>query len=156
MEIKIYNGRKNFFQWDTDQKLIVEDTFTTELHLTNEALDNAIVVECYEDNGIKLCDIPNSLLQTSGILTVYAFTNENGNYTKEKFRFFVYERKKPDNYVAEEDKPKWSELENRIEKLESNDEDVALELLVECDVISPIANNNNVLYTNNNGKIYVL
>ena len=35
-------------------------------------------------------------------------------------------------------------------------EDEMLDLLCEIDVIDPLVNNNNAIYTNNNGKIYIL
>lgn len=115
MEVKILNGRTHFYQWDSEQKFIVDDANVNELHFTNNAQEDASVVSCYEQEGIKLCDIPNSYLEKNGILTVYAFTYENGNYTKNTFRFNVIERPKPNDYVIEEeDINRWGELDNKI------------------------------------------
>lgn len=115
MDLKIYNGRSYFYQWDSDQKFIVDDASVNELHFTNNNQEDASVVSCYEQEGIKLCDIPNSYLEKNGILTVYAFTYENGNYTKNTFRFNVIERPKPNDYVVEEeDINRWGELDNKI------------------------------------------
>ena len=80
---------------------------------------------CYEQEGMKLCDIPNSLLENDGILTAYAYCN--GEYTKQTYRFNVLERKKPNDYVEEEDAPKWSDLEKRIQTIEENTEEIILE-----------------------------
>lgn len=89
--------------------------------MTNKDLDKAITVSCYEQDGIKLCDIPNKLLETNGILTVYTFyRTEDETYTKKTVRFNILARKKPDDYVGEEDAPRWSELEERIDELEQN------------------------------------
>lgn len=115
MKLKIFNGRTDFYQWDSNQKLIIDDPYVSELHFTNKKLEEAIVVPCYEKDGLKLCDIPNVFLEESGFSTVYAFTYENGNYTKMAFKFNVIARPKPNDYVIEEeDINRWGELDNKI------------------------------------------
>lgn len=120
MGVKIFNQREFFYQYDTKQKLIVEDEEVNELHFTNGSLENAYTIKCYEEDNIKLCDIPNSFLEKSGILTVYAYCVVNGEYTKKAYMFRVIERKKPDDYVAEEDAPRWSQLEKQVDELRND------------------------------------
>lgn len=89
MKIKIYGGLECFHQGDKGQKLIVEDEEVNELHLTNLALKDAKEFPCYEENGIKLCDVPDYLLETAGALTIYACVAGNGKYTKGIFKIHV-------------------------------------------------------------------
>ena len=43
----------------------------------------------------------------------------------------------------------------RIQKHEISEEEL-IELLSEMDVVKPLVNNNDAMYVNNNGKIYIL
>lgn len=142
MKVKIYNGRSNFYQYDINQKLIVEDTDVTQLHLSNTLSPNASIQPCYELNGMTVCDIPDSLLTCSGSLTVYAYTD--GNYTKEMFSFDIVARKRPDTYVGEEDLPKWEQQEAKIVELEEK-----YETLVD-DVDNKLSNKANTEHNHDN------
>ena len=120
MSVRIFNNRNILYQYDKDQKLIVDDEEIVELHLTNTTLENALCIKCRDENGVKVCDIPNSLLEQSGILTAYAYCKNDGEYTKAYYSFNVSARKKSDDYVEEEDAPRWSDLDKRIEELENH------------------------------------
>ena len=48
-----------------------------------------------------------------------------------------------------------SGLLNRIQSHEISEEEL-IDLLAEMDVVTPLTNNDGALYSNNNGKIYIL
>jgi hypothetical protein len=112
---KIYDGRENFYQWDLNRKLIVEDSSIKEVHFSNRMSDNALVCEVYTDNGLTLVNVPNILLQQSYAVNVYAYDGES---TKHSASFDVKPRTKPTDYVyTETEVKKWEDLEKKIEDL---------------------------------------
>ena len=105
--IKIYDGRNEFYQWDLDRKLIVDDTTVTELHFCNKTSDCSLVVAVRDG----IADVPNILLQTDWTINVYAYCGDC--YTKEHATFKVNRRSKPDDYVYTETEVKrWEDLAN--------------------------------------------
>lgn len=107
--IKIYDGRNEFYQWDLDRKLIVDDTTVTELHFCNKTSDCSLVVEVRDG----VADVPNILLQTDWTINVYAYCGDC--YTKEHTTFKVNRRSKPDDYIYTETEVKrWEALEKRV------------------------------------------
>ena len=115
---KIENGRLSFYQWDINQRLIIEDASINEVHFSNRTSDYALVCEVYEENGLRLVDVPNILLQDDWTIRVYAYC---ANYTKIEENFIVFTRSKPADYVYTETEIKtFSLLEKRMDKLESN------------------------------------
>lgn len=93
---KILDGRTHFFQWDFNQKLIVEDNTINEVHYCNRTDDCSLVVEVKEENGLRVADVPNILLQDYWKIRVYAFCT---NHTKVEETFEVVKRSKPADYV---------------------------------------------------------
>lgn len=121
MILKIFNNREQFYQYDKRQKIVIEDgDGVTHLHFTNKELTKAVAIECCDEDGKKICEIPDSLLECSGKLTVYAYCVDQCEYTKVKFQFDILPRPKPDDYVEPEEEPRWSDLEKRISDLEEN------------------------------------
>lgn len=121
MILKIFNNREQFYQYDKRQKIVIEDgDGVTHLHFTNKELTKAVAIECCDEDGKKICEIPDSLLECSGKLTVYAYCVDQCEYTKVKFQFDILPRPKPDDYVEPEEEPRWSDLEKRISELEEN------------------------------------
>lgn len=121
---RIYDGRDCFYQWDLDRKLIVEDESITNIHFCNKTGDCSLVVEVYEEDGLRLANVPNILLQDNFRISVYAFDK---NYTKHCDVFKVIKRSKPEDYVYTEEEIKvWNELENRIVALEEGNIDIDL------------------------------
>ena len=55
---RIYDGRKHFYQWDIDRKLLIKDTSITQVHFSNRTYTNALVCEVVEG----LVNVPNILL----------------------------------------------------------------------------------------------
>lgn len=115
---KIENERLSFWQWDTNQRLIVEDASITEVHFCNRTGDCSLVCEVYEENGKRLVDVPNILLQDNWTIRVYAYC---ANYTKIEEKFIVFTRSKPADYVYTETEIKnYEDLAERISQIEEN------------------------------------
>ena len=105
---KIVDGRTEFYQWDLNRQIQVEDNTITELHFCNKTDDCALVVEVVDG----VANVPNILLQASWDVRVYGFT---GDYTKVEKRFKVVARSKPADYVyTEEDIKKYDDLVIKI------------------------------------------
>lgn len=115
---QIENGREHFFQWDANQRLIVEDETISEVHFSNGTEDNALVCEVYEENNKRLVNVPNILLQDSWVIHAYAYLND---YTKVEERFKVFARAKPADYVyTETEVLNYNTLADRIDKVNEN------------------------------------
>lgn len=115
---RIYDGREQFFQWDLDRKLIVDDDNITEVHFCNRTAECALPVATYKEGELTLVNVPNLILQESFRMNVYAY---DGEYTKHAERFEIIPRSKPDTYVYTETEIKtWDELFERIEQIEQN------------------------------------
>jgi hypothetical protein len=95
---RIYDGREQFYQWDLDRKLIVEDATITEVHFCNRTGDCSLVCEPYTENGLTVVNVPNILLQTDWKIRVYAYAG----YTKHEANFEVVGRTKPADYIYHE------------------------------------------------------
>jgi hypothetical protein len=115
---EIINGREHFYQWDLNQKLIVNDAYITEVHFSNNAAVAALVCEVYEEDGLRLVNVPNIILQDFWKIKVYGYLE---NFTKVEDCFEVIERAKPSDYIYTEVEIKnYEALEKRIEELEKN------------------------------------
>ncbi|MBQ7048773.1 MAG: hypothetical protein IJN86_07465 [Clostridia bacterium] len=113
---KLENDRGFLYQWDTDQRLTVNDPDITEAHFSNGTSNNAVVCQIYEEDGQRFVDIPNALLQKAIPINVYAFLP---NYTKSCRTFSVSARPKPEDYVfTEEELNTWEKLNDRLTSLE--------------------------------------
>jgi hypothetical protein len=75
---KIYDGRNQFYQWDIDRKLIVNDAEITQVHFCNRTDDCSLVCETYAEDGLNIVNVPNILLQEDWRINVYAYDK---NYT---------------------------------------------------------------------------
>lgn len=117
----IYGGSPFFWQWDTGQQLVSNKLKAgDEVHFATKTDREALVLQAYESNGIVLVDVPNILLQTSGILEVYRMRLEDdGRMTAQRYLFNVKQRKKPSDYVyTETEILSYKYLDFRINKLE--------------------------------------
>lgn len=116
---KIYDGRNQFYQWDIDRKLIVEDATIDQVHFCNRTDDCSLVCETYTENGLNLVNVPNILLQTDWRINVYAYDR---NYTKFSEQFDVVRRSKPESYVyTETEVLNYNTLLEMIESIEGGD-----------------------------------
>ena len=96
---RIIDNRESFWQWDLDQKLIVEDSSIDEVHFCNGTQDCALVCKTYTEGELTVVNVPNILLQTSLDIRVYAYT---GNHTINEKIFKVIKRNKPADYIYTE------------------------------------------------------
>jgi hypothetical protein len=96
---KIYDGREQFYQWDIDRKLIVEDAAVSQVHFCNRTDDCSLVCETYEEDGATVVNVPNILLQSDWRIRAYAY---DGKHTLHEKCFDVIARTKPADYVYTE------------------------------------------------------
>ena len=123
---KIYDGRTNFWQWDTKQKLIVLDERITEVRFSNRNMEHSKRRPVYTDNdGVRICNVPDLLLQLPKNLIAYACVkNDDGTCSTVKaVKFAVYQQPIPTDYVCEQD-ALIEDILMRIELLESLLKDV--------------------------------
>lgn len=123
---KIYDGRTNFWQWDTKQKLIVLDERITEVRFSNRDMEHSKRRPVYTDkDGVRICNVPDLLLQLPKNLIAYAcIKNEDGSTSTIKaVKFAVYRQPIPTDYVCEQDAV-IEDILTRIELLESLLKDV--------------------------------
>ena len=88
-KFKIYGGKNSFWQYDTDQKLIVLDDNITEVHFSNKNMKHSIIRTVYVHNGERICNVPNVILRLPRNLVVYACKN---GATMGEFNFAVIKR----------------------------------------------------------------
>lgn len=121
---KIEDGRSQFYQWDIDRRLIIGDGSVNEVHFCNRTDECSLVCEVYEENGKRLVNVPNILLQTDWRIKVYAYDSK---YTKHCVTYDVVKRTKPADYVyTETETLNYNSLLERIETLEGGSIDVDL------------------------------
>lgn len=114
----IYDGRTQFYQWDLDRKLVVNDPTIEKVHFCNRTGSCSLVRCVYEVNGKFFVDVPNIILQESYRVNVYGFDT---NYTKHSASFNIVARTKPEDYVyTEQEVAQWEALEERIAQIEEN------------------------------------
>lgn len=115
---KILDGRSQFYQWDIDRKIVVEDITINQVHFCNRTDECSLVCEVYDLDGLRVADVPNILLQQDWRINVYAYDR---NYTKHCEVYDVVKRSKPADYVYTETEVKnYDDLNERVEQIEKN------------------------------------
>lgn len=156
MNIKIYDGRPQFYRYDLNQKVIIEDVGdVTCLHFATDTSGEAIVEHIYTEGDKKVCKVPNVMLTCKGVLYVYAcIDTDDADSTIDTFVFNIENRHKPSNYdyAVGNEVYKWVELDKRISQLEEdnanlNDRMDNLALGIDEEVITNAVNN----YLDENG-----
>jgi hypothetical protein len=123
---KIYDGRTNFWQWDTGQKLVVLDDTVTEVHFSNRNMEHSKKRTVYTDkDGLRVVNIPDMLLQLPKNLIAYAYAKDaNGaGHTVKSVKFAVIQRPIPVDYVCGQDDV-IDDITIRLELLEALMKDV--------------------------------
>lgn len=123
---KIYDGRTNFWQWDTKQKLIVLDDRITEVRFSNRNMEHSKRRPVYTDNnGDRICNVPDILLQLPKNLIAYAcIKNDDGSCSTVKaVKFAVNRQPIPTDYICEQDAV-IEDILTRLELLETLLKDV--------------------------------
>ena len=118
---KIYDGRTNFWQWDTNQKLIVLDEKVTEVHFSNRDMKHSITKYVYELEGKRVCNVPDVVLQLPRNLVAYAYANGS---TVKSVKIAVIQRPIPEGYIMDKGE-QIDEIERRLEVLENVLKDIA-------------------------------
>lgn len=108
---KIYDGRINFWQWDTKQKLIVLDPQVTEVHFSNRNMTHSVKRDVYEQNGLRLCNVPSDLLKLPRNLVAYAYADGT---TLKSVKFAVMKRPMPNDYVLDQNE----EIEEKLTQID--------------------------------------
>lgn len=104
--LKIYDGRDYFYQWDRGQRLIIDDPRVSEVNFCNGTLDCTMDAEIYEEDGLRLADVPDVLLQTDKAINVFTVIKGEGQAaTTRTQKFHVQRRTKPDDYEEPPDDP---------------------------------------------------
>ena len=123
---RIYDGRTNFWQWDTGQKLIVLDDSVTEVHFSNRNMEHSKKKTVYTDkDGVRVVHIPDLLLHLPKNLIAYAYANDGKGTGKtvKSVKFAVIQRPIPVDYVCGQDDA-LEDIMIRLELLETLIKDV--------------------------------
>ena len=123
---KIYDGRTNFWQWDTGQKLVVLDESVTEVHFSNRNMEHSKRKQVYiNQEGLRVVNIPDLLLQLPKNLIAYAYANDGKGTGKtvKSVKFAVIQRPIPIDYVCTQDDV-IDDIVARLELLEALMKDV--------------------------------
>ena len=108
--LKINDGRKHFYQWDINQKLVVGKAAKF-VHYYNEVAENSLVVEVVDG----FADVPNIYLTETW--TIHAFAHD-GEKVLGAAAFEIVPRAKPDDYVYTQTEVRtWEELNEKIDKI---------------------------------------
>lgn len=111
--LKIFGDREYFYQWDLDQKLVVEDDSVIEVHFSNFFTDVAYVVEVKDG----LVEVPNILLQENLEIRAYGYCGKCHTLFEKTFE--VKYKTQPADYVYTETEVKsYEALEKKIESTE--------------------------------------
>lgn len=104
MAFAIMDGRNRFWQWDLGQKLVVYDDTCGQVHFCNGTTECALITKIYTlEDGTRVADVPNILLQTAKPFTAYLYhVDADSQETMQARRFEVAARSKPEDYVYEE------------------------------------------------------
>lgn len=94
------DGREELFQWDINRAIVISDSAIDQVHFSNTTTGEALVVEVKEQNGKRLANIPNILLQEDWSIKAYGYAE--GQYTKQMVKLKVNTRSKPEDYVYTE------------------------------------------------------
>ncbi len=126
---KIYDGRNYFWQWDTNQKLIVLDDTVDEVHFSNRDMTHAISKDVFTDkDGKRICYVPDTLLTLPRNLIAAAIvTDDNANKTLKQVKFAVQKRAIPSDYVVSDDVQS-EDITDRLNIVEEIVEDMRLNL----------------------------
>lgn len=111
----IYDGRKQFYQWDTDRKLIINDKTISEVHFANCLCSEARKCIPYAIGDLLVVDVPNQLLTEYQDIRVWGY---DSGMTKHDAVFEVEKRTKPADYIyTPEEVRTWEELAEQIEAI---------------------------------------
>lgn len=105
---EIYDGRNNFWQWDSGQRLIVHDETINQVHFSNRGMTHSLVAEVRtEFDGKRVCNVPDVALEVPKTLIVYGYSKKESDFsTMVSMKFLVRERPIPDDYIYDREESK--------------------------------------------------
>lgn len=114
--LTVYGDRPHFYQWDLNQRLIVDNPDVIEVHFSNTRVKPAPICEVYEEAGVRYANVPNILLQQPLAIMAHGCCAE---CVRDELIIRVVGRTKPADYI-------YTETEIRsFESLQKRVEDVA-------------------------------
>lgn len=116
----IADGREYLYQWDSDVRLLLDDPNNEigEVHIKNRFCRDLYSLEIFRTENETYVKVPDSLLQKSFDLVVYAYCYVD-HCTKAVETIKVLDRPKPPDYVYTEDESLHYHLfEKRLSHLE--------------------------------------
>lgn len=119
MTYQIEDGRKYLAQWDTGQRLILDDPSITEVDFA-KSRELAEPVKVETEDGLRVVRIPNVCLQQPrDLLASFIVADLEGRSSVvHQATIPVLRRPKPDDYVEQEDEVlRWMALDARITDL---------------------------------------
>lgn len=159
--IRIEGNKSALYQWDLNQRVVLTDIASIsagiEVHysITYNLEESCLVAPSYFENGNIYADIPNKLLQQSGVVSVYLYVqDENKAWTEHRVEIIIIPRSKPANYVYTETQTEvfsFKELEKRIEEI--HNDNGQLSTLIKEDMLPAVYDENGKIITDENGKI---
>lgn len=123
--IKLEGDKLSLYQWDLNQRVILSNIDAgIEVHFSDiyNTQDDCPVVKAYEENGFVYANIPNILLQKSGIIVAYLYVNQGDKaWTEHRAEILVLARSKPADYVYTETEVfSYKKLEDRMSLIEKS------------------------------------
>ena len=115
----IENGNRYLAQWDTGQRLIIDDREITEVHFA-KGTNVAAVMQVTTEGDRRVVKVPNICLQSPNDLAVFfVITTPDGRSNTVHFSTIrVVRRPRPDDYVETEDEVlRWTTLASTIGSL---------------------------------------
>lgn len=102
--MKIYGDKQYLYQWDINQKVVVERLAVgDEVHyvMPNEEV---LICSVYESHGLILADIPNIVLQSAGLIKTYEVkrADDGTNINTYRSAIRILERPRPTDYIYTE------------------------------------------------------
>lgn len=95
----IRDGREHFYQWDLDRQLVIADPSMAEVHFCNRTDECSLVVKVKEEDGLRVADVPNIILQSNFDIRVFGY---DGKATLHDKKFKISARTRPADYVYTE------------------------------------------------------
>lgn len=123
---KLDDERTLLFQWDLNRFLVINESLVkdgcTLVDFSLSRNGEALTCKMKEQEGVCIVEIPNILLQSHGILYVYAdVVGTNRRKTRLEFVFRIHQRPKPADYVyTETEVASYEALAKRIDEIEKN------------------------------------
>lgn len=115
--LELLNGREHFYQWDTNQKVKIDDNEVLVVQYDNGTGD-ALVCPVYEYEGQRVADVPNIMLQMPIVIKAYAACEDCVRYAR---AYKVEQRSRPDDYIyTETETLKYSALLAMIEETKAD------------------------------------